>query len=643
MNKNLILLSGSLLMTLGLRAGADLIAPQPGQTTLPVKVLAPRLNANAPAAAQVIAEQAPRAQAILNAYHNAEPVRGKRNLRIVYWTPADREPAPGYRERLSKIMFDIQAFYAFEMNRNGFGPIAFNLEKADDGLLKIYLARAPKPRAEYSRAKSSGEIRQESQDALKKAGIDGAQETIIIFQNLVNWDAATRTMTGDYPYNGGGSTRSGSAVQVDSPALMLEGLLDVSEANKVHNSEYGLIDLARYNSIFIGGIAHELGHALSLPHDKGRADETAWGLSMMGAGNRTYGEDLRAVSVRESSGRGTFLTFADALRLASHPSFDGSLKGFDGQPNATFSEVKITTDGANLRYAARVTAEPKVYGVIGYFDPEGGDDYDARTFTAVPDANGNFSFTASSADLVAGKGGELRVVALQVNGATRWGSNGASYAYAVAPNGSVELAAWNTAQQFLPLVAALKKRDRVAAQRALDTLIADKAAPNLIEVARVQVAALSQKIGPSPDTATDNSVWLSQSAPSSATVGWLQPSYDRLPTDGDTSVQLFQVGAQYFAHGIYAHAPARHVYNLAGKWLRFSGVAGVQSGKSGRVGFTIRADDKEIWKSQPLEGSKSASFDLDVRGVKTLELLTDDGGNGGNSDWGLWLDPKLTR
>ena len=412
-------LIGPLLIALTLTAGAEPFA----QTTLPVKVVTPRLPSNAPAAAQEIASQAPRAKAILDAYHNTAPVRGDRFIRVVYWTPSDREPVPGYRERLSKIMFDIQNFFAFEMNRNGFGPLTFDLEKEADGLLKIYVARAPKPRSEYSREKSSSVIREESKAALKQAGIDGDKETVLIFQNLVNWDEKTRTMTGDYPYNGGGSTRSGSAVQVDSHVLALDFLSDISEANKVHNSEYGHINLAHYNSIFIGGIAHELGHALSMPHNKERSDQAAWGLSLMGAGNRTYGEDLRTESVRESKGRGSFLVLADALRMASHPSFSNSLKGFDGKPNAVFSDVKLTTDGKNLRYAARVKADPPVYAVLGYFDPEGGGDYDARTATAVPDADGNFSFTCSSADLVAGKEAQLRVVALQVNGATAWGTN----------------------------------------------------------------------------------------------------------------------------------------------------------------------------------------------------------------------------
>ena len=41
----------------------------------------------------------------------------------------------------------------------------------------------------------------------------------------------------------------------------------------MQDGEYGRISMGKHNSIFIGGVAHELGHALSLPHNKERPDE----------------------------------------------------------------------------------------------------------------------------------------------------------------------------------------------------------------------------------------------------------------------------------------------------------------------------------------------------------------------------------
>jgi hypothetical protein len=43
------------------------------------------------------------------------------------------------------------------------------------------------------------------------------------------------------------------------------------------------------------------------------------------------------------------------------------------------------------------------------------------------------------------------------------------------------------------------------------------------------------------------------------------------------------------------------------------------------------------------DGSKCASFDLDVRGLDAIELSVENGGDGNSSDWGVWLAPELSR
>jgi hypothetical protein len=59
--------------------------------------------------------------------------------------------------------------------------------------------------------------------------------------------------------------------------------------------------------------------------------------------------------------------------------------------------------------------------------------------------------------------------------------------------------------------------------------------------------------------------------------------------------------------------------------------------------FVIKTDGKEVFHSAIIRGSKQASYEVDVTGVKTLELIVEKANaqNGGN--WGLWLDPMLYR
>ncbi|MFO0886179.1 MAG: hypothetical protein U0894_18700, partial [Pirellulales bacterium] len=82
------------------------------------------------------AKQVAAARKVLDAYHETNPVPSSRTLHIVYWTPADREPAPQYRERLTRVLFDIREFYAKEMRRLGFGERTIRLATDEDGLLK---------------------------------------------------------------------------------------------------------------------------------------------------------------------------------------------------------------------------------------------------------------------------------------------------------------------------------------------------------------------------------------------------------------------------------------------------------------------------------------------------------------------------
>lgn len=343
---------------------------------------------------------------ILDGWQKDQPVRAERKLHIVYWTPSDREPAPRFRERLSPIMEDIRSFYGKQMELLGLGNRTFSLDHDKDGLLKIHVVRGLQPYSHYQ-VKSGGEIRKECLEPLKAEGIDIDNETIVLFCNMSNWDPQARTISQNSPYYASGSNRRGTAWQVDSPILELSQL--ANKGDKVRDGQYGNISLGRYNSIFIGGIAHELGHALSLPHSKECAVEAeAFGTALMGSGNRTYWENLRGES------KGSFINLAHGLQLASHPLFTGSIKGWDSKPSALPSQLTVKADGGSIVFSGKVTADVPVYGVIAYADPEGGDDYDSTTATAVPDKDGNF--TLKCTDLVAGKKGELRIFFLQSNG-----------------------------------------------------------------------------------------------------------------------------------------------------------------------------------------------------------------------------------
>lgn len=595
--------------------------------------------------------QAALAQKIIDSYQGPHPASPPKQLRIVYFTPSDRAPAPGYEQRLGAIMEDIHDFYRDGMNRLGFGPKSFALEHDSSGRLVIHFVKGTEPDASFpvlqerpgTGAPKGGEmVKAECLPPLKAEGIGFDTNTLLIFCNLANWDEKARTFRHHSPYYGDYDENHGLCFAADSVILNLN---DITNREPIlHDEEYGDLSLGKFETIFIGGIAHELGHAFGLPHCGERWDEKPLGTSIMGVGNHTYRDE------RRNEGKGSFLTMASAMRLASNPWINGSDKGWEEKPRLNECDLALTTNVTRVDLAGRsgalriegtVQGTPPVYGVIAYFDSIHDGGYSAPTATSVPDAQGRFAIEIS--DLAQCGNGEIRVEFCHANGAV----SEARLGFAVTAQGAVDLSQWQMRQDLEPVGAAVENGSLDDAQEALAAIEkSDK--PDLEKaIARKLVSTLRAE--PKPPTSAISSTitneMLADTQPQQSSVGWLKPAANRIPSSSEVDSPLLDCGT-LFATGFFAHSPSRYAFDLGGKWKRLRGQGGLHTAFQPwayGVVFVIKADGKELYRSPGIRGAKKAEYDVDVTGIKTLELVVEKASDGNAGNWALWLDPQLSR
>ena len=121
-------------------------------------------------AAQVATERL----ALFAAEHETSPPR---HIVCVYFSPSDREPPVKHRERLTRVMTDVQKFFADEIERHGLGRRSVRFDVDEHGTLNFHYVRGKHPAAYYlGRDPRKGyEIRDDAKAALANLGIDGRE------------------------------------------------------------------------------------------------------------------------------------------------------------------------------------------------------------------------------------------------------------------------------------------------------------------------------------------------------------------------------------------------------------------------------------------------------------------------------------
>ncbi len=572
-------------------------------------------------------------QQVIDAYHEGVE-SNQETLKIVYFYPNDVEPQRNYQVRLTRIMMDVQNFFRAEMQRNGFGPKTFPLEMEGE-LVKIYLVKGQERSESYGHNfKYGGMIRTEIQQALK-GEVDLNRDYVLVFGGM-----SLKQKNGEYyfyaPYYGW------------PPLVHDRGLAFVADG-EILDTDYTSTELIRYkevrggftktvgefNRLYIGGIAHELGHGLGL-HHKGQSpiQKQVLGTALMGMGNHTFRDEVAGNKV------GTFLSFSSAVQLAVHPLFTQSDKNRYQPMQFNLSNIATKLKDNELGIKATIESSQQAVAVIVSSDPLGRGGYDAQTWVA-PIVDGKFkTFIDHYQD---GKH-ELGFSVVFANGAV---FHNRKIPYMV--NSSLQPNVDDLIANF-PIndaVTAYLKGDKERAAELSRSGLTNKSLNNLSAAKLehlIKLVESSELVNLA--AASDDTVYLSDAKWQSAAVGWGEPVRDQYFNVNNHPNEVFlSLNDKFFANGLYAHSPSQYVFNLDRRWKNFEAIVGLQSGAhdSGSGVFIIKGDGKELYRSERLSGNDTEKIAVDIKNVEQLELIVESGKSNNFSCWTVWGEPLVSR
>ncbi len=291
-------------------------------------------------------------------------------LNLVYFVPNDVKPVARYHERISELMLHVQDFYRKEMLRNGFGNRSFGLAMKSPKLVDIITINGKKSKTSYEYSGGGGNVLAEVEAFFRSQPQKRTSQHSLIIMPSISGDPLK---PGGVPFYGMGKY----CFALDYKFFEKKYLGKKDEKGYLMTK-------------WLGGLAHELGHGLGLPHNKENTRERKQlGTALMGAGNHTFGL------------RPTFLTKASCAILNSCEVFSTQEKPFYKQVKLNVKDVKVEFSESVISFHTKFETSIPVSAVNVYVDntPYGvNKDYDAVAYSFTPE-NGSVTGAIKLSDL----------------------------------------------------------------------------------------------------------------------------------------------------------------------------------------------------------------------------------------------------
>ncbi len=228
------------------------------------------------------------------------PKRAQRDylIRLAYFVPSDREPTKDYAKKIRVVMHFVAEIYRQDIEARGIESKGLRFE-SKGGEPVVHLIHGKRPAAFYNNAPNfDGGNQWKTIPAELPAGTNPARNVVIVFAETYDPGPAKVEWSGGVALGGNHTTEGGFGLFsawilrpefcATTIAKQQEMLFDATPIKGRTAVSGGIVDSPRFKFIQdgFGAVAHELGHALGLPHDNRQP------LNIMGQGFRKMRENF---------------------------------------------------------------------------------------------------------------------------------------------------------------------------------------------------------------------------------------------------------------------------------------------------------------------------------------------------------------